>query len=175
MKEHKKRQQQTEDKRSNFWQTLPGILTGLAALVTAIASCLAIFVNSPRILDSLLPPGSSARTTPVTPPFVQVAVTELPTPRATAPLGEWVVVTGGGFGSLREATEYAKRFTPLGYAYAVVYRNNDIRVILTGFPTQARAEAEMGKIHGVNPAAYTRKLSDWCPIPVSYDDHIECR
>lgn len=174
MKEHSKRQKPTEDKEPNFWQTLPGILTGLAALVTAVGGFLAIVVNSPRLLDPILPPVSATQTAIVTSPVTQVSVTRIPTQPAIPLLAEWVVVTGGGFGSLREANEYAKRFIPLRYPIAIFYRDNDIRVVLTGFTTHAGAEAEMGKIYGVSPAAYIRKLNDWCPNRVSYNDHMEC-
>lgn len=44
-----------EEKNKSFWEILPGILTGGAALVTAIGGCLAVIVASPVIMDVILP------------------------------------------------------------------------------------------------------------------------
>ena len=57
----------------SFWETVPGILTGIAAIVTAIGGCVAVIASNPRLLDSLL---SSAST-----PIATLALT--PTPSST--------------------------------------------------------------------------------------------
>lgn len=40
------------EKKGNFWTTLPGILTGLAALITAIAGVIAVIPKSPTPDDN---------------------------------------------------------------------------------------------------------------------------
>lgn len=43
--------EEKEKKPKSFWETVPGILTALATLVTAVGGCIGIFLASPRILD----------------------------------------------------------------------------------------------------------------------------
>jgi len=49
------------DKKGNFWTTLPGILTGLAALITAIAGLLTVILH----LSSQKLPDSSTAPSPI--------------------------------------------------------------------------------------------------------------
>jgi hypothetical protein len=44
-----------EKTKRSFWETPPGILTALADIITALGSCLAIVLASPRILDIIIP------------------------------------------------------------------------------------------------------------------------
>lgn len=44
-----------EKKIKSFWETVPGILTGIAALVTAIGGCVAVLVSNPRLIDLVIP------------------------------------------------------------------------------------------------------------------------
>ncbi len=43
-----------------FWQTAPGLITALAALLTAIGGCVALFTTNPRLLDLVLKPSATA-------------------------------------------------------------------------------------------------------------------
>jgi hypothetical protein len=43
-----------EKTKKSFWETLPGILTALAAIIAALGGCLAIVLASPRILDMII-------------------------------------------------------------------------------------------------------------------------
>jgi len=103
-----------------------------------------------------------------------------PTPPTATPtfigdfLGEWIAVVGGGFQSLEDAQAYAQRFTSAGYAARVVYRNNDIRVVLVGFVTETEARLELDEVQKISAQAYIRNLSDWCPGRVYRDEYIEC-
>ncbi len=45
-----------------FWQTVPGLITALAALLTAIGGCVALFTTNPRLLDLVLKPSATATT-----------------------------------------------------------------------------------------------------------------
>jgi hypothetical protein len=40
--------------KKTFWETLPGILTGIAALIVAVTGCAALIVNSPTLLERFL-------------------------------------------------------------------------------------------------------------------------
>lgn len=93
-----KAEDSTEEKkkeRKSFWETVPGILTALAALVTAIGGCIATIVASPRILDIILPSSptpiiltsTSARPKDTQPPsFTPTPVVVVITEIATHPL-----------------------------------------------------------------------------------------
>ena len=54
-----------DDKKGNFWTTLPGILTALATLITAIAGFLAIMNREPPIVND---PGALSSPSPTLPP-----------------------------------------------------------------------------------------------------------
>lgn len=66
--------------RKSFWQTLPGILAGIAALVTAIGGCITITASSPVLMDLLLPSLSMP-----TPTSAQLTEQPLPTPVTLVP------------------------------------------------------------------------------------------
>ncbi len=71
----------SEEEKKSFWNTLPGILTGIAAIITAVGSCIAIVVSSPRILDLIFPvtPTPTLVVQPVLPTAIPVVPTVLPT------------------------------------------------------------------------------------------------
>ena len=71
-KSEEKREEEPEEKvEKRFFETLPGILTAIATLITAIAGCIAILL-SPQILDRLFPQATPA------PTIVQIFVTSPP-------------------------------------------------------------------------------------------------
>ncbi len=47
-------------KGQSFWQTAPGLITAVAALLTAIGGCVALFTTNPRLLDLILKPSATA-------------------------------------------------------------------------------------------------------------------
>ena len=66
-----------------FFETLPGIITAFAALITAIGGCVAIIV-SPQILDRLFP-----QETPTSAPIVQMVTA---TPQEVFPTDTQVII-----------------------------------------------------------------------------------
>lgn len=52
----------------SFWETLPGILTAIAAIITAIGGCAGVVLANPRLLDSLLP---ASPTPPTAMPIIE--------------------------------------------------------------------------------------------------------
>jgi hypothetical protein len=57
----KPKEKPEEKSEKKFFETLPGVITAIATLITAIAGCIAIFF-SPQILDRLFPPTSISAT-----------------------------------------------------------------------------------------------------------------
>ncbi len=55
----KKARQGPMPKGQSFWQTAPGLITALAALLTAIGGCVALFTTNPRLLNLVLKPSAS--------------------------------------------------------------------------------------------------------------------
>lgn len=55
----KKSDKNTESEKASFWSTLPGILTGIATLITAVAGLLAILYNTGAI-GNKTPPNNNA-------------------------------------------------------------------------------------------------------------------
>jgi hypothetical protein len=65
----------------HFWATVPGVLTGLAALLTAVGAFLGIFVHQQaRVINDKTRELNEAKAAPT--PTVTVTVTETPTPQA---------------------------------------------------------------------------------------------
>ena len=71
-------QEGSDKKQKSFWETAPGILAAIAALVTAIGGCVAIIAANPRLLDLVFP----ASPTPTlverieSPPPISVTLTD---------------------------------------------------------------------------------------------------
>ena len=68
----------------SWWQTLPGILTGLAAIITAVTGLIIAFNRTGTRSDSTSPPSSSSSPTPSVSREVQPAATDAS--RAAAPI-----------------------------------------------------------------------------------------
>jgi hypothetical protein len=49
-------QQEKEKQKKSFWETAPGLLTGFAALMTAVGGCVAVLVSSPILIDLVFSP-----------------------------------------------------------------------------------------------------------------------
>jgi hypothetical protein len=90
-------------------------------------------------------------------------------------LGKWIVVVAGGLSNSEDAWEYGQQFINAGYSVQVFYRNDDIRVAVIGFSSEADANEKLPKIQNLNSKAYLRELSEWCPNRELYSDHIVCR
>ncbi len=52
----KKTRRKPSAREQPFWQTVPGLITAVAALLTAIGGCVALFTTNPRLLDLVLKP-----------------------------------------------------------------------------------------------------------------------
>ena len=66
----KKSDKNTESEKASFWATLPGILTGIAALITAVGGLLAILYNTGVIGNKPPPPNNIATATVALSPSV---------------------------------------------------------------------------------------------------------
>jgi hypothetical protein len=52
-------------KQSNFWTTLPGVLTAIATLITAVGGVIAIIINIPKTATVINPPPPPPTSLPV--------------------------------------------------------------------------------------------------------------
>jgi serine/threonine protein kinase len=91
------------------------------------------------------------------------------------PFGRGIIVVGGGYSSLDDARRDLEKFVEAGYETAVFVRNDDIRTVLTGYTTESRAEANLGRVQAIRETAYTRDLVLWCPLYLAHADHYECQ
>ncbi len=92
----KKSRPDQSPKGQSFWQTAPGLITAIAALLTAIGGCVAVFTTNPRLMNLVLRPSttpavsavmtaaSGASTTSV-PTFVSASATAIPASASTSP------------------------------------------------------------------------------------------
>jgi hypothetical protein len=91
-------------------------------------------------------------------------------------LGKWIVIVASAAYSYDAAWHYGEKFTDAGYTVQVMETpNNNIRVVVVGFKTEEEANGSLMRIHQLNPKAYVRKLSDWCPDRIYYPNHILCK
>lgn len=78
----------TEEKEKGqrfFWETVPGIIASLIALLTAIIGCIAAIIGSPQILGFFMPASPTPIIVTSTPPAPD-AVTSSPIPPENTPL-----------------------------------------------------------------------------------------
>jgi len=73
-------QAQPSNQGKPFFETLPGLLTALATLVTAIGGCIGVILASPIIKDALFPPTPTAivTRTSVVPTTVAISTSVVP-------------------------------------------------------------------------------------------------
>jgi hypothetical protein len=116
-------------------------------------------------------------TTPTREIIITITPTLIPSnPESHDDLGEWIVVVAGGVNSFQGGWNYGKKFVNVGYTVQVFETdNNNIRVAVVGFSSEEEANKELPKIQTLNPLAYIRKLSEWCPDRKYFSDHILCR
>lgn len=55
----KKERSDRTPKGQSFWQTAPGLITAIAALLTAVGGCVALFTTNPRLLELVLRPSAT--------------------------------------------------------------------------------------------------------------------
>jgi hypothetical protein len=72
------------------------------------------------------------------------------------------------------AINYMVRFNEAGYPTLIYFRKGVYRTVIPGYRTEAQAGAALPGVQQINPSAYLRELSVWCPLPVLEGEYIIC-
>jgi|GEM_PF-6416800 len=127
----------------------------------------------PTVIPTLDIPDTDTPLPTIIPTLNIPTLTPSVTPSNT--LGNWIIVIGGGYGSIYSA-QYDLQTNFSAYSNtAIFYRNSDIRAAIVGFETEENAQFELVRVQMIRSTAYLRELRVWCPTRVIYSDHIECK